>query len=83
MIPYHLDGRDKQTLIGGVDITERRTETDHVHVGVFLGEEAALQPGMDTQHLRILAEELPVLLDGDIDGFIDSGIRWRKQQESA
>lgn len=42
MIPYHLDGRDKQTLIGGVDITERRTETDHVHVGVFLGEEAAL-----------------------------------------
>ena len=23
------------------------------------------------------------VFDGDIDGFIDSGIRWRKQQESA
>jgi hypothetical protein len=23
------------------------------------------------------------VFDGDIDGFIDAGIRWRKQQETA
>lgn len=36
MIPYHLNSRDVQTLIGRMDETERRAEAHHVDMRITL-----------------------------------------------
>ena len=60
VVPNHLDGGDVQTLVRRVDTTQGGAEADHVEVRVALGEEAALQTGMDATNHRHLAEELLV-----------------------
>ena len=60
VVPYHLHCGNEQALVGGVDTSEGGTERHHVHVGITLREETALQTGMDAQNLWILAEEFTV-----------------------
>ena len=43
-----------------MNATQRRTERDHVHVGILLREEAAFEAGVDSQHLRIFMEDVAV-----------------------
>ena len=57
MIPHHLDGRNEQTLLGGVNEAERGTERYHIKVGIALREEATLQSGMNATHNGFLAEQ--------------------------
>ena len=49
-----------QTLVGGVDTTERRAKRHHVEIRILLGEQTTLQSGVDTQHLRIFVEQLAI-----------------------
>ena len=57
MIPHHLDGRNEQTLLGGVYEAERRTKRYHIEVGIALREEATLQSGMNAAHNGFLAKQ--------------------------
>ena len=46
--------------------TQGRTEAHHVETWIFLGEEAALQSGMDGTYLRFFAEQLFVFIDSKL-----------------
>lgn len=63
MVPEHLDGLDFDALVGTVDTAEGGAIGNHVHVGVFLADEAALEAGMDGSDYRFLA--IHFLIDVD------------------
>ena len=49
-----------KALVGGMHETQGGAETYHVEVGVALGEESALESGMDATHHGVMTEELHV-----------------------
>ena len=65
MIPDHLYSGDVETLVGSMYEAQSGAEADHVELGITLGEEAALQSGVDATYDGILAEELLVGVDDD------------------
>ena len=66
MVPDHLYGGYEEFLVGRVDAPQGGPEADHVHVGIFLAEEAALQSGVDGAYDGLLAEEALVGIDGNL-----------------
>ena len=66
MIPYHLNCRDEESLVGGVNEAQGGAEADHVELRIALGEESALESGMYAAHDGSLAEEFLVALHHDL-----------------
>ena len=59
MAPPHLYRLDIDLFIRGVNASQCRSERNHVHVRVFLQEQATLQSGMDRPYDRFFTELLP------------------------
>ena len=88
MIPYHLDGGDVETLVGGVNESQGRAEAHHVELGIALREESALESGMDAAHDGVVAEEFLVrgnhdLLQFGVGTHLPGGIAVRRDSLSA
>ena len=60
MTPPEVYGLDLDTLCRRVYVTERRTEGDHVELGVDLQDQTALEPCVDSLDGWFLAEELAI-----------------------
>ena len=66
MIPNHLYGRDEETLVRCVYVSECRAEAYHVEIGVTFGEETAFQAGVYAEYARFFAEEFAVGVDRNL-----------------
>lgn len=57
---------DFEPFVGRMHAAERRTEGDHLQIGILFEEQTALQPGMDGADLGFGAEQPFVGIDGDL-----------------
>ena len=66
VLPPEGNGGYEQALVGRVYATHGGAEGYHIEVGVFLKEESALETCVDGFHLGLLAEELSLGGDGNL-----------------